>query len=111
MMYWLNLDTPPLLADAILSLKPDAGFICGDTYESIVWDEGQTDLPTQEAIEAELERITTLWEESDYRRNRKFQYPSIGDQLDALYHAGVFPEEMAAEIAAVKSKYPKPDQA
>lgn len=36
-------------------------------------------------------------------------YPSIGDQLDALFHAGVFPPEMAAQIQAVKDKYPKPE--
>lgn len=35
------------------------------------------------------------------------EYPSIGDQLDALFHAGVFPAEMAAQIQAVKDKYPK----
>ena len=35
------------------------------------------------------------------------KYPSIGDQLDALYHAGAFPEDMATKIKAVKEKYPK----
>jgi hypothetical protein len=39
--------------------------------------------------------------------SRKQEYPSIGDQLDALFHAGVFPPEMAAAIQAVKDKYPK----
>lgn len=43
-----------------------------------------------------------------YQDKRKAEYPSIGDQLDALYHAGVFPPEMAEQIAAVKEKYPKP---
>ena len=42
-----------------------------------------------------------------YARNRVVEYPSIGDQLDALFHAGVFPAEMAATIQAVKDKYPK----
>ena len=32
---------------------------------------------------------------------------SLGDQLDALYHAGVFPAEMAEKLKAVKDKYPK----
>ena len=31
----------------------------------------------------------------------------IGDQLDALYKAGAFPDDMAAKIKAVKDKYPK----
>jgi hypothetical protein len=38
---------------------------------------------------------------------RRGEYPSIGDQLDALYKAGVFPADMAAKIKAVKDKYPK----
>jgi hypothetical protein len=42
-----------------------------------------------------------------YQRDRVVDYPPIGDQLDALFHAGVFPAEMAAKIQAVKDKYPK----
>jgi hypothetical protein len=50
------------------------------------------------------ERIAAL----PYGQQRVLEYPSIGDQLDALFHAGVFPESMAAQIQAVKDKYPKP---
>jgi hypothetical protein len=42
-----------------------------------------------------------------YAELRASEYPAIGDQLDALYHAGVFPEDMAAQIQAVKERYPK----
>jgi hypothetical protein len=42
-----------------------------------------------------------------YADKRKTEYPAIGDQLDALYHAGVFPADMAARLKAVKDKYPK----
>jgi len=35
------------------------------------------------------------------------QYPPIGDQLDALFRAGVFPPEMAAQLQAVKDAHPK----
>lgn len=44
---------------------------------------------------------------TDYRNLRASEYPSIGAQLDALFKAGVFPAEMANQIAAVKEKYPK----
>ncbi len=43
------------------------------------------------------------------RQVRSDQYPSIGDQLDALFHAGIFPPEMAALIQAVKDANPKPE--
>jgi len=42
-----------------------------------------------------------------YQRDRADEYPPIGDQLDALFKAGVFPAEMAATLQAVKNKYPK----
>ena len=42
-----------------------------------------------------------------YQENRVAEYPSIGDQLDALYHAGSFPAAMTASIKAIKDKYPK----
>ena len=45
-----------------------------------------------------------------YKRDRVTEYPSIGDQLDALFHAGVFPAEMAATIQAVKDAHPKPTE-
>lgn len=45
--------------------------------------------------------------ELTYQEKRVLEYPKIGDQLDALFHAGVFPPEMAALIQAVKDKYPK----
>jgi hypothetical protein len=42
-----------------------------------------------------------------YQELRAAEYPPIGDQLDALYHAGVFPAAMTASIKAIKDKYPK----
>jgi hypothetical protein len=42
-----------------------------------------------------------------YAQNRINEYPSIGDQLDALFKAGVFPADMAEKIQSVKDKYPK----
>ncbi len=44
----------------------------------------------------------------NYRYDRAPEYPSIGDQLDALYHAGAFPADMAEKIKAVKDRHPKP---
>jgi hypothetical protein len=46
---------------------------------------------------------------TDYADRRRAEYPSIEEQLDALYHAGAFPPDMAERIHAVKLRYPKPD--
>jgi hypothetical protein len=47
------------------------------------------------------------YDNASYDIKRRWEYPDIGDQLDALYHAGVFPEDMATKIKTVKDKYPK----
>lgn len=82
----------------------------GDSYEGLVWlSDG--DKPSKTALDAAWESHVAEQEATEYRRVRAPEYPPIGDQLDALYHAGVFPEDMAAQIAAVKEKYPKPEEA
>lgn len=60
------------------------------------------DIPAPEPEPVQPEIVLT------YRELRAREYPPIGDQLDALYHAGIFPADMAALIQAVKDKYPKP---
>ena len=40
-----------------------------------------------------------------YKYQRANEYPSIADQLDALYHKGY--DGWKAEIEAIKNKYPK----
>ena len=42
-----------------------------------------------------------------YARSRANEYPSIGDQLDMIYHNGDGGAEFQAAIKAVKDKYPK----
>jgi hypothetical protein len=49
------------------------------------------------------------WIATEYQRQRKPEYPPIGDQLDALWKGGEDAEEMLARVQAVKAKYPKPE--
>lgn len=58
-------------------------------------------------VEIDLAAVNAWVDPNAYKAKRAFEYPPIGDQLDALFHAGVFPPEMAALIQAVKDKYPK----
>ena len=48
--------------------------------------------------------------EKGYEELRRGEYPPMGDQLDALFHEGVFPADMAAKLQAVKDKYPKEEE-
>ena len=44
----------------------------------------------------------------DYYASRRAEYPTLADQLDAMWKGGDAMTAMAAKIAAVKQKYPKP---
>jgi len=55
------------------------------------------------------ESLVNAWVDPDtYKYNRVAEYPSIGDQLDALWKGGEAATEMLAKVQAVKTKYPKP---
>jgi hypothetical protein len=44
----------------------------------------------------------------DYYASRRTAYPTLADQLDAMWKGADAMTAMAAKIAAVKAKYPKP---
>ena len=71
--------------------------------QSLYW-EGKTVVAKDddEKITTKAERIAT-----QYARARQALYPAIGDQLDDLYHAGVFSAEMTATLKKVKDDNPK----
>lgn len=82
---------------AILALYPNIVTV----RDNIAYDENENVVAYDEAaVEAYVATLV-------YKQQRAAEYPSIGDQLDALFHAGVFPEAMAAQIQAIKDKYPK----
>lgn len=98
---------------AIQSLVPGAEVSVGLYDQSITWHKPETAPVTVEQIKQEQQRLQQAYDWNEYQRNRAREYPTIQEQLDALYHAGVFPAEMAARIRAVKAKYPRysPEQA
>jgi hypothetical protein len=57
----------------------------------------------------QLEQNNNITPTTDYQSLRRNEYPSIGDQLDALWKGGEALVEMSARIQAVKTKYPKPE--
>jgi len=95
------------LFHAIQSLVPGAEVSVGMYDQKIEWHRPDTAPVTLEQIQAEQQRLQQAYDWNEYQRNRAREYPSIQEQLDALYHAGVFPAEMAARIRAVKEKYPR----
>lgn len=97
-----------MIAKALTTLRPGAQWVLrGDTYEGLDWLDTEQTKPTEEEITAETARLQAEWTATQYQRDRAPAYPSLGDQLDALFHAGAFPAEMAARIQAVKDQFPK----
>jgi hypothetical protein len=92
-------------SQAILSLRPNAEFVVrGETIE---WLDKKQTKPTDSEIDAEVKRLQAEYDAKAYQRSRKPEYPDIGDQLDDLFKAGAFSDDMTAKIKAVKDKYPK----
>ena len=90
----------------LLHLYPGAEWTCADGV--VVFNDGRTP-PSDEEIAAATVEIAAADAASKYQVDRRPEYPPIGDQLDALFHHGAFPDDMAALIQAVKDKYPKPE--
>ena len=57
-------------------------------------------------IKAKHTEIQTAYNNSEYQRKRKSEYPSIADQLDDLYHNGI--DGWKATIKITKDKWSKP---
>lgn len=73
-----------------------------------------TAVPTAEELDRAMAEYRQEQRTEAYREAREAEYPSIGDQLDALYKERQGdPSELAAidaRIAEVKARHPKPGQ-
>jgi hypothetical protein len=70
--------------------------------------------PPEGLVEITMDEVRTIvavkqqaeFDALSYAEKRAAAYPSIADQLDTIYHEGI--DAWKAEIAAVKTEYPKP---
>jgi hypothetical protein len=96
------------ISDALHTLCPGSSWSVDDTYDSIEnFKSDDYDLPSENEINAEIERLQQEWENNQYQRDREKEYPKFAEQLDILYHKGY--EGWKEEINKVKQKYPKPE--
>jgi hypothetical protein len=58
-------------------------------------------------VSYDLAAVNAYVDANAYQGKRAAEYPSITDQLDALWKGGDAAEEMLAKVQAVKLKYPK----
>lgn len=94
------------VAAALASLRPEASWTCGETYESIVWHSDPATKPSEAEVVAEIAVLQQQYTNNEYQRLRAAEYPPLEEQFDVLYHQGY--DGWKAVIQAVKNKYPKP---
>jgi len=93
--------------DAVLEINPSAVISVSDNnIDSIQWLNGTTPISKAD-IEAKMVELQTEYDNNKYQRDRAVAYPSIGDQLDMIYHAGQGGDVFQKAIKAIKDKYPK----
>jgi hypothetical protein len=85
------------LHNAIFKLNPNVVSIGGEIAYDAIGNKVEYD---KAAVQAYIDA-------NAYIAKRVAEYPSIGDQLDALWKGGDAATEMLAKVQAVKAKYPK----
>ena len=58
-------------------------------------------------VTIDMDAVNAWVDPEAYIAKREAEYPTIGDQLDALWKGGDAQTEMLAKVMAVKAKYPK----
>ena len=91
--------------DAIKEINPDAYFdLSNNDLSTLKWLHGTLPIELSD-IETKATELETKFNNEEYKRNRKAEYPLIEDQLDEIYHNGI--NGWKETIKAVKDKYPK----
>ena len=74
-----------MIIEAILKINPTAEVsVSGNDINTIIWENGTTPIPKAD-IEAKMVEVQADYDAKQYQRDRV--YPSIGDQLDMLWHS------------------------
>jgi len=95
------------IISAILAINPNAEVsVLENDVKQITWHNGTTPIAEADILAKQAE-LQADYEAKEYQRNRASEYPSIGEQLDMIYHAGQGGDAFQAAIQAIKDKYPK----
>lgn len=95
------------ILNSILAINANAKCtVNGEDVNNVTWHDGTTPIAPADIL-AKQKELQTSYTDNVYQRNRLKEYPSIGDQLDLIYHAGVGGDAFQAAIKAIKDKHPK----
>jgi hypothetical protein len=107
---WSDIDKK---REAIRSISHSLKFHSTNESLNITWcPENTESLPTDAEIQAEIVRLQNEYTSLQYSRDRASSYPSIGDQLDMLWHAIDTntldkTSDFYNDLKEVKAKHPK----
>jgi len=71
----------------------------GEVYSNLKLLDDTATMPSEDEVNTKIAEI-------QIQENRKYDYPSIADQLDDIFHNGL--DAWKATIQETKDKYPKP---
>jgi hypothetical protein len=95
------------IIQSILAINPNAEVsVNAEDIKQITWHNGTTPIAEADILAKQAE-LQADYEAKEYQRKRASEYPSIGEQLDMIYHAGQGGDAFQAAIQAIKDKYPK----
>ena len=100
------------IISAIKAIKADAHVtVDNEDVNQIIWHDGNPTNITNDQILTKQAELQSDYDANQYQRDRKNEYPSLGDVVDAIFkkEAGDSTEfdSLASKRAALKTKYPK----
>ena len=73
----------PNVIDAIIKINPAAQVsVSGDDINTIVWENGTTEIPTED-IQTKLDELNAEYDALTYARARDISYPSLKEFTEA----------------------------
>jgi hypothetical protein len=98
----------PDITKALFSLRPNSMFsVEGETYEGIRWNDQENEIPTEEELLTEIERLQAEYDAVQYKKQRYEEYPDFREYLDGIVKGDQ--QKIDAYIAECnddKAKYP-----
>ena len=99
------------IAQALTNLRPGSDWIIRDGV--LEWLDKEQTQPSQSEIDAEVLRLKSIYNATQYQRDRK--YPDLGEQFDLLFkdiNSGKVSKDggFYKAIKAVKDTHPKPSE-
>ena len=93
------------IVKAINLINPNASYVMdGDNYEGITWLDGTTPISKSD-IETKQTELQTAYDNLEYQRKRKSEYPSIEECVHAILDDDLV--ALQEKRNAIKLKYPK----